>query len=43
MAAKRKKKGGARGRRRVWVKAHCRRRPEAAWRKRERVNRSMPF
>jgi hypothetical protein len=40
MAAKRKK---ARARRRVWVKSHCRRRPEAAWRKRDRKNRSLPF
>jgi hypothetical protein len=42
MAAKRKKTV-RRARRRVYVKAHCRARPEAGWRKQLRKNREMPF
>jgi hypothetical protein len=40
MASKRKRRRPAR---RVWVKAHCRRRPEAAWLKNHRKSKAMPF
>jgi hypothetical protein len=31
------------GRHVVWVKAHCRRKPESRYAKKERQNREMPF
>jgi hypothetical protein len=43
MATRRTTKPKRRSRRRVWVKSHCRKRPEAAWRKTNRINRDMPF
>jgi hypothetical protein len=41
VAAKRKTK--VRTRRRVWVKAHCRRRPEDRWLRQQRRSKAMPF
>jgi hypothetical protein len=41
---RRKGKPAARsGRRVVWVKAHCRKRPESSFAKRERQHQEMPF
>jgi hypothetical protein len=43
VAAKRKRKAPARARRRVSVKAYCRRPPEPKWLKQFRQAKAMPF